>query len=162
MSNLIFVDTETTGLDPVNNQMVELTWAPLEGDPETLWFGVQQVPDFIDKLISFTPRGIAGRISDHFAIERFLKASDGATMVAANPAFDQAFIQAKSLWKFHYRMLDIESYAMAKLNLDYVPGMNDIYKRLTESGFKITEPDHTSRNDVLALRDSYKVLKRLS
>lgn len=157
MRNLIFVDTESTGLaDDPDARMVELTWATIDSEPETLWFGVKEVPDFIDKLISFTPRGIAGRISDHFSFQRFLKASDGQTMVAANPSHDMHFIQSEGLWKFHYRMLDIESYAMAKLNLDYVPGMKDLYNTLANE--LTVEPDHTSRNDVLAMREIYKIL----
>lgn len=156
MRKLIFVDTETTGLDVENDELVELTWADIDSEPETLLFGVKEVPEFIDGLIKFTERGIAGRVSDHFAIERFLKASHEQTMVAACPAFDMGFIQNAGLWRFHYRMLDIESYAMAKLNLDYMPGMKDIYNIL--SGQLTVEPDHTSRNDVLAMREIYKIL----
>jgi oligoribonuclease (3'-5' exoribonuclease) len=162
MRNLIFVDTESTGLaDDEDARIVELTWATMDSDPETLWFGVTEVPDFIDKLISFTPRGIAGRVSDHFAVERFLKASDDNTIVAANPSHDMHFIKEAGLWKFHYRMLDIESFAMAKLRLDYMPSMKQLELLLKERGYTITEPDHTSRNDVLAMRDSYKAMMRI-
>lgn len=163
MRDLIFVDTETTGLDAEKNELVELTWAPLEGDPHTLWFGVEQVPPFIDELIGFTKRGIAGFRSDFFEISKFLKASDGATLVAANPSFDMSFLKAVGLWNFHYRMLDIESYAFGRLShlFEDVPGMKSIYVVLTNAGFEITEPDHTSLNDVLALRDAYKILRDL-
>lgn len=159
MKNLIFVDTESTGLaDDEDAVLVELTWATIDSEPETLYFGVQAVPPFIDNLIKFTERGIAGKVSDNFAIERFLKASQGQTMVAANPAHDMHFLKKAGIWNFHYRMLDIESYAMSELGLSQVPGMKDITDVLTLEGFSITEPDHTSRNDVLAMRDAYKVM----
>jgi DNA polymerase III alpha subunit (gram-positive type) len=156
------VDTESTGLaDNPDAEIVELTWARLDGDPETLYFGVTEVPPFIDDLIGFTKRDIAGRRSTHFQIERFLKASDGQTLVAANPSHDMHFIQQAGLWKFHYRMLDIESYAYAKLPFDFddVPGMKSIYDTLVAKGVGLTEPDHTSRNDVLAMREAFLYLE---
>lgn len=161
MRELIFVDTETTGLDPNTEEMVELTWARLEGDPETLYFGVEEVSDFIDNLIGFTKRGISGRLSTNDAFTRFLQASEDNIMVAANPAFDKAFIEAAGIWRFHYRMLDIESYAMCALDLNEVPGMKTIEETLTDMGFTLPEPDHTSRGDVLCMRDAYQILRRL-
>jgi DNA polymerase III epsilon subunit-like protein len=161
VKNLIFVDTESTGLsDDENSEIVELTWVTLDGEPETLYFGVQVVPPFIDNLIGFTKRGIAGRRSDHFAIERFLTAADGNTMVAANPSHDKHFIEKAGLWRFHYRMLDIESYAMAKFDLSEMPGMKAVHDYLASEGFEMANvPDHTSRGDVLAMRDAYLVMK---
>lgn len=162
MRELIFVDTETTGLDSETDELVELTWARREGEPKTLWFGVKEVPEFIDNLIKFTERGIAGRVSTWAEIQEFMDASEGATMVAANPAFDQGFIKAKGIWQFHYRMLDVESYAMAKLELAEVPGLNTVFEILRGDGADwITQPDHTSRNDVLAMRDAYDILEAL-
>lgn len=162
MRELIFVDTETTGLDPDSDKLVELTWATRDSEPETLWFGITEVPEFIDGLIKFTERGISGRRSDHFAVQRFLKASEGNIMVAANPAFDMAFLHAAGIFNFHYRMLDVEAYAMAKLKLAEVPGMSMIHDILKGDGADwITLPDHTSRNDVLAMRDCYLILEQL-
>lgn len=160
MRELIFVDTETTGLDSGKDALVELTWARRTGEPQTLWFGVKEVPEFIDNLIGFTKRGIAGRVSDNFAVQDFLVASEGATMVAANPSFDQGFIDAAGLWRFHYRMLDVEAYAMAKLRLPEVPGMKSVFDILSEY-IDMTEPDHTSLNDVLAMREAFLYLETL-
>jgi DNA polymerase III epsilon subunit-like protein len=163
MRDLIFVDTETGGLDSTKDPLVELTWARLEGEPKTLWFGVTEVPDFIDNLIKFTERGIAGRVSPWNEVQEFLDASKDATMVAANPAFDMDFIKVAGLWQFHYRMLDIESYAYAKLREDFddVPSMKNIYDTLVGWGLELTAPDHTSRNDVLAMREAFKYLETL-
>ena len=158
MRELVFVDTESTGLaDNPDAEIVELTWCKLHTEPTTLYFGVQEVPEFIDNLIGFSKRGIAGRYSTYGEFDEFLHDSDGATMVAANPSHDMHFIQQAGLWRFHYRMLDIESYAFAKLphKFDDVPGMQSIYDTLKAMGADITEPDHTSRNDVLAMRDAF-------
>lgn len=160
MRELIFVDTESTGLaDNPDAELVELTWATRDSEPETLYFGVTEVPDFINRLIKFDEREISGLKSDHFAIERFLKASMDNTMVAANPSHDKHFLYEAGIWRFHYRMLDISTYAMAKLNLEQMPGMSDIFRELKESGHDITAPDHTSRNDVLAMREAFLILE---
>jgi hypothetical protein len=163
MRDLIFVDTESTGLaDNPDAEIVELTWAKIDTEPETLYFGVEEVPEFIDNLIGFTKRGIAGRRSDHFAIQRFLEVSDGQTLVAANPGHDKHFMQMAGIWRFHYRMLDIESYAFGKIaEFDEVPGMKGIFDTLTARGVKLTQPDHTSRNDVLAMREAFLYLETL-
>lgn len=163
MRNLIFVDTESTGLaDDEHAELVELTWATMFGEPETLYFGVKEVPPFIDNLIGFTKRGIAGRQSDYFQIERFLMVSDSATMVAANPAHDMHFLKKAGLWNFHYRMLDIESYAYAKMEqFDDVPSMRNIFDAVKELGGNLTEPDHTSRNDVLAMREAFHFMETM-
>lgn len=163
MRDLIFVDTESTGLaDDPDAEIVELTWATLTSEPETIYFGVNKVSQFIDDLIGFTKRGIAGRRSDFSAYTRFLAASEGQTIVAANPAHDMHFIKQAGLWRFHYRMLDIQTYAFAKARVfNDIPSMKDIHDLLVNLGHNITAPDHTSRNDVLAMRDAFFALEKM-
>ena len=161
MRELIFVDTETTGLDPAEDSLVELTWARRTGDPKTLWFGVKQVPEFIDNFIGFTKRGLSGRESQWGEFHEFFVASDGNTMVAANPAFDKAFLDKAGLFNFHYRMLDVEAFAMAKLRSPEMPSMKNIFDILTARKHKLAAPDHTSRNDVLAMREAFHILEKM-
>jgi hypothetical protein len=157
---LIFVDTETTGFeDDPNAEMWELSWARREGDVRTLWFGFTEVPAVIDELTGFTARGCAGKRSEYFEFEEFLKASKDATMVAAEPGFDKYFVKLGGLWQFYYRTIDVESYAMAKLGLDYVPSMKNISDILGPHIPEMTKPDHSSRNDVLAMREAYLFLE---
>lgn len=161
MRELVFVDTESTGLNPKDDDLVELSYATLDSDIKTLYFGITEVPPFIDDLIGFTKRGIAGRTSTGREVHDFLNLSADNTMVAANPAHDKGFIEAFGLWKFHYRMLDIESFAFAKLDLPEVPGMKVIYDLLKARGYNLPEPDHSSAGDVDAMRDAYIILKDL-
>ena len=161
MRSLIYVDCETTGLNSREDELVELTYAVEDSEPKTLYFGVKKVPEFIDNMIGFTARGISGLKSDGYDLSRFTALARDNTMVSANPPFDQSFLMDNYLWSFHYRMLDIESFAMAKLNLDFVPGMEDIYNLLTERGYALTKPDHTSYNDVMALREAHRILRKL-
>ena len=157
---LIYTDVETTGLDSAEDQLVEVSYAVEDGPIKTLYFGVMEVPDStIDELIKFSARGIAGISSTDAEIDEFLAISNGATMVSANPPFDMAFLQANDLYRFHYRCLDIESFAMATLELPFVPGMSEINLIINEKfGEDLPMGDHTSAGDVHALREAHRWL----
>ncbi|QOI67479.1 exonuclease [Streptomyces phage Beuffert] len=160
MKKFVFVDTETTGLDAKTDKLVEVTYAVENDEPVTLFFGVKKVPAFIDDLTKFSAR----RVYDEPAatdeqIETFKNALRNQTMVAGNPKFDVGFLEANGLYTAHYRTLDVQSYAMAKLNLDYMPSMVQIHDLLKERGYTFTEPDHSSRNDVLFMREAFNVLR---
>ncbi len=164
MRDFVFVDTETTGLDPEKDLLVELSYAVNTGPIKTLYFGRYEVPEFIDNLIGFTKRGIAGRVSSPREFSNFYSAGVDATMVAANPTFDAGFLQEYKgfdLFPFHYRMVDLSAYAMGVLNLDAMPGQAEIVSMLREGGHDIPEPDHSSYNDVAALQASFYALKNL-
>jgi DNA polymerase III alpha subunit (gram-positive type) len=162
MRNLVFVDTETQGLDPENDKLIELSWAVNDGPIKTIYFGVEEVSEFIDNLIGFTKRGIAGKQSPLDDIDEFVDDSRGQTVVAANRYFDQRFLEVNGLWEAHYRAIEMSSYAMGRLGLDYIPGMKDIEREIEALGFKIpVAADHTSANDVNAMRYMFNVLKFL-
>jgi hypothetical protein len=86
-----------------------------------------------------------------------------STVVACNTRFDGNMFgkmfanngfKLPEMW--HYRMLDLESYAKGILNLDYVPGLNDICRLLS-----ISLGDHTALGDVSVTVSCYQELKRL-
>jgi|SRR5882757_8383762 len=157
---LVFVDCETTGLDAKADKLVEVTYAVNEGEPVTLFFGVKKVPAFIDDLTKFSERRVyLEPAATDEQIETFKKALENQTMVAGNPKFDVGFLEENNLYTAHYRTLDVQSYAMAKLNLDFMPSMHQIFEMLSERGYKFTEPDHSSRNDVLFMREAFLVLR---
>lgn len=160
MRKFVFADVETTGLDSRTDKLVELTYAVEDGPLNTLFFGVKEVPDFIDKLTKFTERRVAFEPPAGIGEQlEFAAAMLGNTLVAANASFDRDFLKENGLWTGHYRMLEIESYAMAKLNLNQVPSMNEIYDMLVERGYTLTRPDHSSYNDVKALREAFNILR---
>jgi DNA polymerase III alpha subunit (gram-positive type) len=156
----VFLDVETTGLSPTTDNIVELSYAIDDGPIVTLNSGVKRVSEAIDNLIKFTERGLADKPPCTQAdVDVFLEETKGHTMVAANPAFDASFLKERDLWTMSYRMLDIESYGMAKLKLDYVPGMAELHETLTKRGYRIPKPDHSSEGDVRALRMMFNILR---
>jgi len=160
MKDFIFVDVETTGLDPRNDLLVELTYGVNDGPLSTLYFGVTEVPSFIDGLIKFTERNVGSMVrATDFMLDTFRDALQGNTLVAANPSFDKSFLQENKLWTGHYRLLDVEAYAMGKLGLDFVPSLVDIRNILTSKGYILTQPDHSSYNDTMTLREAFNILR---
>jgi DNA polymerase III alpha subunit (gram-positive type) len=158
--DFVFIDCETTGLSAKDDKLVELTYATNDSHFRTLYFGVTEVPEFIDNLTKFTERGVAQEPAASMEqIQHFLDTLTDQTMVSANPAFDKAFLEENGLWVGHYRVLDIEAYAMAKFNLDFVPSMKNIYDMLIERGYKLTTPDHSSYHDTKALREAFNILR---
>ena len=158
--DFVFVDCETTGLDSKKDSLVEVTYARENDEPVTLFFGVKSVPAFIDDLTKFSARKVYNEPAATDAeIAEFRRVLENQTMVAGNPKFDAAFLEANGLYTAHYRTLDVQSYAMAKLGLDYLPSMNEIFNLLVERGYNFTEPDHSSRNDVLFMREAFNVLR---
>jgi DNA polymerase III epsilon subunit-like protein len=157
---IVFVDCETTGLDCKKDKLVEVTYAVEQEQPVPLYFGVKKVPAFIDDLTKFSERRVYDMPAATEEQKQLLRDTlKNQTMAAGNPKFDVGFMEENGLYTAHYRTLDVQSYAMAKLNLDYMPSMNEIYNLLTERGFAFTEPDHSSLNDVLFMREAFNVLR---
>lgn len=162
MRHFLFVDTETTGLDSRRDKLVELSYALNDGAIRTLYFGVTKVPPYIETLIKFTERGIAGRKSTQTEISDYLSCANDTTLVAANPTFDSGFMHENGLFVSHYRMIDLSAYAMGVLGLQEMPGQADVVRLLRERGFEVPEPDHTSYNDVAALQACFYHLNNIA
>jgi DNA polymerase III alpha subunit (gram-positive type) len=168
--NLLFLDTETTGLDHEENQLVEAAWATLE-NPEPKSIVLPHVPglisDEVAELNGYYKRGMDKR--ENWAgpkeLLEFHNAIKNVVLVGANPSFDELFLSSYFGYNptnrpWHYRKLDIGSIAhgVLKPTPEKILGLSDIGKKLTERGFDIPNADHTAAGDVRALIAIYKVL----
>jgi DNA polymerase III alpha subunit (gram-positive type) len=162
---IVFVDTETTGLHR-DAQAFELAWK-IEDDnviktmilPHSL-YGADPVALEINR---YRERGISpyGAASE-MAIDGFRQDATDATLVIANPAFDVPHLMnllGFQVW--HYRIIDIESYAMPVLGHSRPQGMHTIFKELTELGYDLPEPDHTAGRDVEAMESAFHILRSM-
>ena len=151
MGDLIYLDTETTGLDPHQHQVWEIAWAVEDGPVNVMQVhhslaGADVVALRINKYVDRWEQ--AADDSLEAALRRDLR---GSTLVCSNPSFDEAFLRAR--WRetpWHHRKIDIATYAMPALGLDRPAGLAQIAERLG-----VCAPDHTAAGDVLTLRACY-------
>lgn len=168
---IVFLDTETTGLDVNVHQVWEMAWLRM-APPGVL----SPVHQFIARhdLTYADPTALrigrhqqrcTGCWKDSTPQEDSLKmALKGATLCAANPAFDAAFLQKRWGRRFwHYRLLDIEAYAMPALGSNVPVSLNDIVRLLPERyGVTFTTPaDHTAAADATTVAEAYIALRSI-
>jgi DNA polymerase III alpha subunit (gram-positive type) len=164
MNDLVFLDTETTGLDANLHEVWQVAWAINEENPVQERILVHSLKTAnlksleMNHYLEHHPEGARseGPMVD-LAVRQVLQ---GATLVCANPPFDRMF-----LWKrwgyepWHYRSIDVESMALAVLEHDRPKGLKDIADELRELGYNIGEPTHAAWADVVVLRESYRALR---
>jgi DNA polymerase-3 subunit epsilon len=153
--SLVFLDTETTGLDPAHHEVWEVAVA-IDDKPI---IQVYQLPHSLRtadpqalSLNGYWGRANVNRATDAYDLElRDLLA--GATIVGSNPAFDTAFLRARwGIAPWHHRLLAVESMAFAVFGYETPKGMAAIADDLRDKGHDIPEPDHTAAGDVSTLR----------
>lgn len=168
MNHLVYLDVETTGLDPAVHQVWEIAWAVDDGPirsavvPHSLAFA-----DPVALAVSGHEDRCGCRARTVPEVEEFEEqlrdVLEGATVVGANPAFDTAFLaQRWGARPWHFRLLDVEAFAMGVLAHGRLRGLAAISEELRGLGFEIPAPDHTAGRDVAALRACFLALRDLS
>lgn len=166
MSDLVFLDTETTGLCPHRHQVWEVAYAVNAGpivtvqlphslnhaDPVAL-----RLNGYVDRV---DPKMVDGRGLSMWKVEDELRGIvEGCHIVGSNPSFDTAFLFAR--WReqpWHHRRIDVTPMAMIRFGWDRPKGMKDIADALRRQGHDIPAPDHTAAGDVATLRAVYEAL----
>lgn len=162
----VYVDTETTGLDPDRHEVWEIAYAVDDGPIRS---GVVLHSLRHADPMALDMNGYWGRTKDVapescMEVETVLRGAfrPGMTLVGANPRFDAAFLRAR--WgeePFHYRLLDVEAYAMGALGYDEPQGLKTVAKDLRAEGFDVEHPDHSAAGDVATLRACHAALRTL-
>ena len=161
---LVFLDTETTGLDPALHEVWEVAYAFEDGAIQT--------SHLKHDLRTADPAALANngyhnRAPVHFARGfasqadvALRRARSGATIVGSFPAFDTACLRAR--WggaPWHHRLVAVESMAMQQRGRARPKGLAGVRDTLVEIGYEIPEPDHSAAGDVATLRDVYRALR---
>jgi oligoribonuclease (3'-5' exoribonuclease) len=165
-TDLIFLDTETTGLDPDKHEIWEIAWAINDEIPvqERILVHSLKTADptalEVNTYLEHHPQG--ARSEGPMVDLEVRKVLEGGTLVCANPTFDRMFMRKRwGLEPYHYRSIDVESMALAILEYDRPKGLKDIAEELRDMGYNIADPLHRAWIDVVVLRECYKTLRQI-
>ena len=175
---LLFIDTETTGLNPERHELWEI--AAVERVPHTTGPGAEtrhrwfvrpehldtaepvalEIGHFYERFPTadtYDPQtDILPDHSSTFARE-FEKMSRGATLVGANVRFDERFLndflrRFRCVPGWSYRLLDVEALTQGYMGLDYPVGLAKCANILEIPNEYVA---HEALSDALLARDVY-------
>lgn len=165
MTDLIFLDTETTGLEDDKHAVWEIAYAINDGEIQShvvvhSLMTADPAALEINKYYERFPDGARSRGPQvDLMIREILK---GNTLVCSNPSFDRGFLKAR--WKespWHHRSVDISSFAMPLLGHDRPMGLATVAAELRSMGYEIPWEDHSAAGDVRAMRECYWALRTI-
>lgn len=187
MTRLIFLDTETTGLDSDRNEVWEVAAIVRELDvPDTVdvddvehhWFLyvnlekadliALNIGRYFERHPTMDDRSKPEAISNDTVFAReFFRLSIGATIVGAVPDFDTRFLSKLlkrnnliSAW--HYHLVCVENLVAGKYGMQPPWKSDELFYKLgydTES-VKYVEGKHTAMGDARVVRDVYDLVMK--
>lgn len=155
---VVFIDTETTGLDPDRHELWEIALIDASGEETSFQPQIRRL-DLADpgslRLVRFYERTSDAdwywQDREHVA-RGIAEMTAGLHLVAAVPSFDATFLSAflrahglREAW--HYHLVDVEALAAGKLGMAPPWDSADLAKRL---GIESDRPDfakHTAMGD---------------
>lgn len=99
----IYVDLETTGLDPDTDEIIEIGMVPFQYSPDGRIFSISDksfsalreasdaIPEEITKITGITQEMVQGKHIDPADVERFV--ADADLIIAHNAGFDRKFLE---------------------------------------------------------------------
>lgn len=156
---VVVVDTETTGLDPTQDQIIEIAACVLRGPQivdrfQTFVDPQRAIPQEITELTGITNADVCGKPDPSLAVEMFAQWADGRDLVAHNASFDKAVImrQAKpgditGQW--------MDSLALARIVL---PRMRSHRLKDLACAFGLPQSTHRATDDVEATARLWRLL----
>lgn len=171
MSKIVAVDLETTGLDPLKHEIIELGFL-IFCDKTFKVYGQFNLKIKPEHISSATPRALEvngynekdwkDAISLREALTFFAQATDGATMVAHNISFDSIFLETSFSMlniehKLNYHKLCTMSIAWAKIP----KGKVQSYSLKTICTYLKIPPEDKVHRAVSGAIKCYEVYKKL-
>lgn len=172
-NSLVFLDTEFTNLNPLHGDVIEAAWAVDDQPVQEVFFNhtLQGATQDALRINRYFERSLHLYCTDNVLptsvvsarqgqVHALTQALMGNTIVAENYGIDVAVLLRKIGFEpWHYRKIELSTYAMSVFNLDRPQGLHFTKERLRDLGYTITENDHSARADVECLRECYNALR---
>ncbi len=166
---LVFLDIETTHLDPRLADVIEAAWAVEDEDTNQIIFEhtLEHADPEALRINRYWERGMDRSCGDGRGVTphrmQFIRDLTGATIVAENYGFDCGHLLRKlGLEPWHYRKVELSSLAMYAFGLDRPEGQTKTAVRMRDLGYEIPEDGmHEAVGDVECLRACFRALMDL-
>lgn len=159
-TDLLFLDTETTGLG-LEHDIWEIAYAIGEGPISSLVVNhsLRNADPKALEMNGYRERGYVDFIDSEWDEQNLKKWFSGKTIVGANPAFDAyRLAQRWGQAPWHYRLVDVEAMAVPIFGLVKPLGLRGLVEKINASGFDVPLNDHSAAGDVATVREVYKAL----
>lgn len=171
--NFAFIDIETTGLDPINHEIIEIGGVITTPDLEVIEeFEIKIKPEHIEnadpismKINHYKEEDWQDAVSFAEGMKLFGEKTKDAIMVGQNVAFDSGFIEngfsrLKIKNPMHYHKLDTISIAWARFHKDIDFEHFSLREMCNHFGIE-NKNSHTGLGDARATYELYKKLMAL-
>lgn len=164
---MVFIDIETTGLDPTVHETIEVAWW-VEGTPPSMIYdlilphtlaGAEKAALDVN---NYSHRELWDRsrwcLPEDIGI--FRETIRDRTLVGANVgAFDTTFLTRITGKVWHHRVVEFESWVMGRLGRSHVVSLTESIEAATNyTGLDLPMPNHTAMGDVYAMQQCWLAL----
>lgn len=166
-TELVFLDTETTHLNPEVGEILEVAYTYEYPDSRIFSYVLPHTLRGADanalRVNQYWQRGLDHQLlakPDPDVLRVIAAALAGRTIVAENYGFDCAWLtQLLGFEPWSYRKIELSSVAMTVFDLDRPESQHATAGRLRDLGYRIPEGDHSAAADVACLRACYLALR---
>jgi DNA polymerase-3 subunit epsilon len=165
MTDFLYLDLETTGLDPFIHEIVEASWALNDDEPRTIV--LPHTLDMADpdalRINRYYERGLNDitKWANEDDLDELVAALEDAHIAGSNPGFDVSFLSASGYHGWYYRLMDVPLWVAGKLEWEESRGLAKTAQYFRDSGYDVPEPDHSAGGDVLTTRAIHKIARAL-
>lgn len=166
---VVFVDTETTGLNPDVHDLCEVAWAEVEGPihEARVPHSLANFDETALEVNRYEERGLGDEstwFKDEVALVQIVSAAlEGALICSSNVPHDKGFLKAwfysfgmyEESEPWHHRPVEIGSYVAGAAKVAVPLSLRDTVGLVRSRGFTVPDPDHTAAGDVAAGRACY-------
>lgn len=158
----VVLDTETTGLDPAKDELIEIAAAIVDGPDVVDTFQTfvdpgRPIPALASDITSISDEDVAGAPTPAEAVARLEEFVGDRTLIAHNARFDQSFLGRLSGSRSPLSSIErwIDTLALSRIAL---PRLKAHDQSTLSDAFGIERGNHRAIGDVLALSRLWRVM----
>lgn len=160
---MLWLDIETSGLDPYRHEILEIAYAIDDDAPYTLIFPhylLNADPKALE-INRYYERGLARKRSwaKEHELEGLQQILQDQTIAGSNPAFDVSFLRAYDYSGWKHRLMDVPLWVAGHFGWLESAGLQRTITYMNmKKGHNLPYPDHSAKGDIIATRALFKAV----